>query len=208
MARKAHQWSCDDGFPSPTECATAPGPDPAVVEGTVSRPRSTAAGDVPGRRPLVVGVDGSCGGRRALEWALGEALLRGSGLRVVTVWTWEGHGNGSGSPPDTGRGERTARQIQQVQLARALARVGAPLPAVEAELAQGDPASRLMESSCDADLLVLGSRGNSALHDTLMGSVAEVCVRHATCPVVVVPHVRQVVLPCRGPVRGIPHDRP
>ncbi|MDQ1293845.1 MAG: hypothetical protein QG608_1726 [Actinomycetota bacterium] len=157
-------------------------------------------------RPLVVGLDGSPGGERALEWALREASLRGTGLRVVTVWTWEGYRNGETVPP-TGSGERRAHQVQQVQLARVLARVEGALPPLEAELVQGDPACRLMESSCDADLLVLGSRGNSAVHDTLRGSVAEVCVRQAGCPVVVVPSSRQVVLPCRTPVRGLPDTR-
>jgi nucleotide-binding universal stress UspA family protein len=229
MARTSHRWMDDDG-PGPhddpghydddaghydddsTEANEGgPVPDTALTRplpvleqagrGWAGRNRDDRTS-----RPLVVGLDGSPGGERALEWALREALLRGAGLRVVTVWTWEGYGSGDPLQP-TGSGERRAHQVQQVQLARVLARVEGPLPPVEAELVQGDPACRLMENSCDADLLVLGSRGNSAVHDTLMGSVAEVCVRHAGCPVVVVPSSRQVVLPCRTPVRGLPGSR-
>lgn len=38
-----------------------------------------------------------------------------------------------------------------------------------------------------ADLLVLGSHGNSRIRHTVLGSVSEECVRRANCPVVVVP---------------------
>jgi nucleotide-binding universal stress UspA family protein len=40
-----------------------------------------------------------------------------------------------------------------------------------------------------AELVVVGSRGASALEHVLLGSVAERVVRHAVCPVLVVPYL-------------------
>jgi len=37
------------------------------------------------------------------------------------------------------------------------------------------------------DLLVIGARGRGVLAALLLGSVASYCVRHAPCPVLVVP---------------------
>ncbi len=39
-----------------------------------------------GRFRIVVGVDGSEGGRRALRWAAQQAAARGGTLRVVTAF--------------------------------------------------------------------------------------------------------------------------
>ena len=62
----------------------------------------------------------------------------------------------------------------------------------EHHLVTGDPASgiiRLAESE-DVDLIVLGTHGRTGLSRLLMGSVAEVVVRRAPCPVLVMkqPH--------------------
>ncbi len=51
---------------------------------------------------------------------------------------------------------------------------------------RGDPAEVLLSRSRDADLLVVGSRGEGGFTGLLMGSVSEKCVRHALCSVLVV----------------------
>jgi nucleotide-binding universal stress UspA family protein len=56
---------------------------------------------------------------------------------------------------------------------------------------EGHPATRLIEASAGADLLVVGSRGHGAFAGMLLGSVSEHCVAHASCPVVVVRHSAQ-----------------
>jgi nucleotide-binding universal stress UspA family protein len=99
---------------------------------------------------------------------------------VVTAWAWDGSaGPGSNIA-------RRARQNQEALVRAVVARFPGALPELSAELVQGDAASALIERSRDGDLLVLGSQGVSAAPH-LVGSVADTCLRHGTCPVVVVP---------------------
>ena len=58
---------------------------------------------------------------------------------------------------------------------------------VERRVVHGDAASLLLEAALDADLLVLGNHRHGALAGALLGSVAQHCVRHAGCPLVLVP---------------------
>src|SRR5436189_4398723 len=53
------------------------------------------------------------------------------------------------------------------------------------------PYTTLFRSNRDADLLVLGSHGHSRLYHAVVGSVAEACIRAATCHVVVEPADRK-----------------
>lgn len=60
-------------------------------------------------------------------------------------------------------------------------------PSVTVRAVNGFPAQELIEASRDADLLVVGSRGGGGFARLMMGSVSDQAVRHAYCPVVVVP---------------------
>ncbi|MCX4618160.1 universal stress protein [Streptomyces viridodiastaticus] len=65
--------------------------------------------------------------------------------------------------------------------------LGARPPAdVRTEVHYGTPASVLLRAARDASLLVVGSRGLGGFAGLLLGSVAQHCVQHAACPVVVV----------------------
>lgn len=50
----------------------------------------------------------------------------------------------------------------------------------------GDPAEELVKESCDADMVVVGSRGGAGFTALLTGSVSSKVTHHAACPVVVV----------------------
>jgi nucleotide-binding universal stress UspA family protein len=139
-------------------------------------------------RPIVVGVDGSQGSARALTWALREARDRRAPLRVVTAWVWDGAIADGGAV-------RQARQTQEALVRAVLAGFPGALPELATELVQGDPASALIDRSRDGDLLVLGSRGLSAGNDQVIGSVADACLRHGSCPVAVVPADSPLDLP-------------
>lgn len=135
---------------------------------------------------IVVGVDGSEGGRRALEWAIQEADARGGAVEAVTAWSWDGL--------DFGPVTATTAEEEQERAARLLAdeikamrdRHGSHLP-VAAEVVEGRPSDVLTTAGRAGDLLVLGSHGHSAVHHIALGSVAEDCIRKASCPVVVIP---------------------
>jgi nucleotide-binding universal stress UspA family protein len=58
---------------------------------------------------------------------------------------------------------------------------------VEYRVALGGAAKTLIEVSKGSRMLVVGSRGRGGLAGMLLGSVSEQCVRHADCPVLVVP---------------------
>jgi len=153
-------------------------------------------------RPVVVGVDGSTGSARALAWALREARDRRAPVRVVTAWAWgrePSHGGTPGAAPLAPMDvARKARSAQDALVRAVVARFPGPLPALSTELVQGDPASTLIERSRNGVLLVLGSRGmtgaepgeapcDHARDDDAVGAVADACLRHGSCPVVVVP---------------------
>ena len=62
-------------------------------------------------------------------------------------------------------------------------------------LAEGDPASELVRlaSETPCDLIIVGSHGRTGLGRLLLGSVAEVVVRRAPCPVLTIK--RPIVVP-------------
>jgi nucleotide-binding universal stress UspA family protein len=80
------------------------------------------------------------------------------------------------------------------ELERALADAGEPAAGVEVEpvVREGAPARVLLEEADKADLLVVGSRGLGGFRGLLLGSVSQQCSHHAPCPVVIVPHEREL----------------
>ena len=132
---------------------------------------------------IVVGVDGSETGRRALEWALDEAALRSASLNLV-------HGIDLGlsvaEPYGGGYMLDQLQQSGQAALAEAAALATARGIPSETHLETGSAAYALIDASKGAALLVVGSRGHGGFVGLLLGSVSAACVHHAHCPVVVV----------------------
>ena len=64
-----------------------------------------------------------------------------------------------------------------------------PKSAPRSHFMTGNPHDAIVKyaAKCNASLIVLGTHGRSGLSHLLMGSVSERVVRHAQCPVVVVP---------------------
>ncbi|HEX5201037.1 MAG TPA: universal stress protein [Actinoplanes sp.] len=151
------------------------------------------------RHLIVVGVDGSDGGRRALDWAVREADARGGAVQAVTAWSWDGleFGPVTATNPNEAR-ERATRMLDD-EIRGLVARHGSHVP-VATEVIEGSPGETLARAARSADLLVLGSHGHSRVRRTVLGSVSEACIRHATCPVVVVP----VPAPVRSGAEPVP----
>lgn len=135
---------------------------------------------------IVVGTDGSPESKRALAWALEEARVRQTKVRVVYAWlppssfAWY-------LPPELVDPKRLAPKALQLVEA-VLAEVSAGRPGVEAECVavEGEPAKVLIDAAKDAELLVVGSRGHGGFAGLLLGSVSAQCSQHATCPVAIV----------------------
>ena len=138
---------------------------------------------------MVVGVDGSEGGAAALEFAAGEAALRGVRLRIVLAWQMPVTVPSVDFAPPLDPATLDAFRVRAEQVADdALATVKKLQPSLEGEAraVQGHPADVLLEQSADAALIIVGRRGLGGFSSLLLGSVSQQVVQHANCPVVVV----------------------
>jgi nucleotide-binding universal stress UspA family protein len=138
---------------------------------------------------ITVGMDGSDYSRKALEWAVREAGVRGTSLTVVAVhpvprnhWT----GDPETYPTDAPETEKV-RQAAEEAVQKAVGQVGEPGPtSVTVRAVTGVPAQELVAASAGTDLLVVGERGGGGWAKMLLGSVTSQVVSHAESPVVVI----------------------
>lgn len=134
------------------------------------------------QKTIVFPTDFSTASDAALHHA--ELLAKASGARLLIVHVEEpplAYGGGElyyGLPePDS---ERIRSMLEGV-------RPSDPAVSFEHRLTMGDPASEVVRIAGEegAELIVLGTHGRTGLTRLLMGSVAEVIVRRASCPVLV-----------------------
>ncbi|TFE47924.1 universal stress protein [Streptomyces sp. ICN441] len=133
------------------------------------------------RPRLVVGVDADSPSSPALEFAFGEAALRGAALNAVSV----------GRPPllPLARRRQRAEERRHGALARAVAECSSGFPGmpVELEVPTGDPVEELVRASRTALVLVVGRSRRHAGTGGRLGRVVHGLLHRAGCPVVVVP---------------------
>jgi len=138
---------------------------------------------------IVVGIDGSQGARRALEWAVAEAKLRDAHLVIIHAWL-EPAAVAVGSVITAGGVEPEVFEDAAWRIVtNLLAEVDTSgLPqGMESHVVAGGPARALLDGAKDADLVVVGSRGLGGFSGLLLGSVSQQVAHHATCPVVIIP---------------------
>ncbi|GAA4513490.1 MULTISPECIES: universal stress protein [Nonomuraea] len=149
-------------------------------------------------RPVLVGYDDSPGSHQALSWALDAARIRGLPVLVCHALHWP-----YAFRPVT---HEIMAQIEHVALTVVeegvrRARELAPDVNVLQLLGKGTPAAVILEAGRDAELTVLGSRGQGGFDSLQVGSAAVQVPAHSARPVVIVrpvpppssPEVRIVV---------------
>lgn len=151
---------------------------------------NTTAVDNHGRRPVLVGVDGSVSAQAALAWAAAEASFRHCPLHIVHTFTWPMIGDPFGldlaEPMDNGLRAAAGWILGE---AENQARQAAPDIKITAELFAAGAAPTLLSQAQEAELVVVGSRGLGGFRGLLVGSVSSTVATHAPCPVIVVhPH--------------------
>ncbi|MFE0350983.1 universal stress protein [Streptomyces griseoluteus] len=150
----------------------------------VVRERPNATG------PVLLAVDGSPAGERAVEFAFAEASMRGADLLALHVWnTWserayEGPGDPLNMVVDIDRLREEERQLLDETLSPWQTRY--PRVAVERRLMRSRIRPALIEASRDAQLVVTGARGRGGFTGLLLGSVSQALLHHAHCSVAVV----------------------
>ncbi len=138
------------------------------------------------REMIVAGVDGTDGGRRALRWAIEEARRTGTAVVAVTAWYWDGVDLDDAAVAGPSEQRAFAERISAREVNQVLAGTE-PGVLLERRVVEGHPVKVLADASSGARMLVLGSHGRRRLHQAVLGSISESTVRHASCPVVVLP---------------------
>jgi nucleotide-binding universal stress UspA family protein len=131
-------------------------------------------------RPIVVGVDGSPESLAAAHWAAREGLRRGLPVHLVHAWGWHPQ---LPAPLDVGAKGRAERTVHGVC---ALLEATHPALVITADMPVGPADAALLACGKNAEMLVLGSRGHSAISGFLLGSVGQQIMARAQCPVVMV----------------------
>ncbi|MET9021522.1 universal stress protein [Actinopolymorpha sp. NPDC004070] len=156
----------------------------------------------PGDNPaIVVGVDGSDNGLRALDWALEEAAAHRCPVRLVYAYVPFAHRRAErvhGASPRMIAMYEEGREVFAAARAHLAGHLHADL-VVGTALYEGAPARVLAEMVSRARMCVVGRRGRSGLASLLPGSTSMSLAVHARVPVVVVPARRE---PAAGTAGG------
>jgi len=141
------------------------------------------------RHGIVVGVDGSPASNAAVCWAARAAAMRNLSLTLIHAYNtyvptypqiplsagvalWQ---------------QEDGRQVleQAAKIAEDAVTAGGRISMTH-ELKSSPPVPTLVEMSHEAEIIVVGSNGRSALGRLLLGSVSSGVVQHAKCPVAVI----------------------
>lgn len=135
-------------------------------------------------KTIVLAVDGSESSDRAMTYA-GE-LAKQSGGRVVAVHIKELIAGRFAGPVHVDEDEIQTKIRQQI---KDLSDAGVNIAVEMHSTMTGGPAPVIAEAAAreNADVIVTGTRGHTALAGVIVGSVAQRLLHVAPCPVLVVP---------------------
>jgi len=139
---------------------------------------------------IVVGVDGSAGANRALQWAIN--LARRTGAEIVAAYVAQPLDSqvvttfGFVPPVSVAGWVEEVRALFDQEWCLPLYKAGVPF---RTAFEQGSPGPGLVAIADreGAGLIVTGTRGLGAIREVILGSVSHYLVQHADVPVVVVP---------------------
>lgn len=140
----------------------------------------------PGSGRIVVGADGSESSTRALEFACQLARLTGDKVNLLRAWSpttvvADRYGY---LPPVS---EDTIAEAESA-LGRIVdsARAAHPEVPIEGEIYSGAAERALIDASSSASMVLVGSRGHTAVGEVLLGSVSKAVLQTAHCPIAVI----------------------
>ena len=143
-------------------------------------------------KTIVCPTDFSPASEAALRYA--TSLARDSGAKLIILHVDE-------SPLDYGAaksGFGKGGPLGHPKLEALLSEVVSTDPDVQCEhrLAVGDPAREIISvaDETEADMIVMSTHGRTGLMRLLMGSVAEIVVRQASCPVLTVKEPNDIAI--------------
>jgi nucleotide-binding universal stress UspA family protein len=140
---------------------------------------------------IVVGADGSPASQVALRWAVAHAARNQASVTAVEVGHHAQFAPGAqtavqlyGMAPPLERVTHRTRLHDAVVAARGAMRDAPPITELHVD---GQPGVELTRLAGTASMLVLGHVPRGRLAELILGSTATECLRHARCPVVLVP---------------------
>ena len=103
-------------------------------------------------------------------------------LRIVHAWSYLDQPGESFDP-------QFGRDAAHALIEQAVLRAGDALSGLRVERVEvcDLPARAVLDAAQDADVVVVGARGLGEIRGFVLGSVSHEVVRHASCPVLVVP---------------------
>ncbi len=140
---------------------------------------------------IAVGVDGSDESYSALRWALEEARRQGAdttvrAVHVQPVMYMAGLLGEAITPRVDEEADERGRQMLAAIRQRAVDD-GFGDVSMDVEQVIGHVTQVLLRTSKDADMLVVGSRGEGGFVGLVLGSVPQSLAGHCSCPLVIVP---------------------
>ena len=135
---------------------------------------------------IVVGVDGSDASGRALDFACGQAAA--TGQQVVMIRAWKPRTVPVDQHGDLPASMSTTLVEEEEALDKSVAEARGRFPGLDivGEFIATTAGQALVDASTTATMVVVGTRGRTALTEAVLGSVSHHVLHEARCPVAVV----------------------
>lgn len=145
-------------------------------------------GDIQTAGRVVVGTDGSSTARHATDWAAAVAVSRSVPLMLVSVVSPQSTIARMVSSADEHQAEAVAEAEELLEAEKAHLGESHPDLVVETAVLEGSAAEVLVAATRDAQLVVVGARGQSASFGVrTLGGFSDAVATHAEGPVAIVP---------------------